>query len=361
VTAESLPATLDGLDPSSVGGALVLVDAEASVADLDEAVRAAPVPVVGGLFPGVVHEGERVEGAAVVVELSVTPRVTTVTGLSDPETDILRQLRSGESGQRAGTTLVFTDAHADRVGEFVGQVFNVYGTESNFLGGGTGELDEPGPSLITPSGVMADAAVLAALPVDSSIGVKHGWEVVDGPFRVTESEGRTVRRLDGQPAFEVYRSAVEPEIDGELSRENVLEVASAFPFGLRRMNEETVVRDPYEVDEAGALSCFGPVPEGEFVHVLRGDTESLVGAADEATADALGGEPEAGQTASLVLFDCISRVLYLEAAFGRELGVVGGDGQPAFGALTIGEIANDESGHLEYYNKTAVVARLPDG
>jgi hypothetical protein len=134
------------------------------------------------------------------------------------------------------------------------------------------------------------------------------------------------------------------------------------------MNEETVVRDPYRVDESGTITCFGPVPEAEFVHVLGGDAESLVDAADEATAAALDGGPgradrdgtAAERAGSLVLFDCVSRVLYLGEAFERELDTVGGDDQPAVGALTIGEIANDKSGHLEYYNKTAVVASLTD-
>jgi hypothetical protein len=48
-------------------------------------------------------------------------------------------------------------------------------------------------------------------------------------------------------------------------------------------------------------------------------------------------------------------VLYLEDKFERELSAVKTDDTPMIGALTIGEIANDGYGHLDYYNKTAVV------
>jgi hypothetical protein len=48
----------------------------------------------------------------------------------------------------------------------------------------------------------------------------------------------------------------------------------------------------------------------------------------------------------------------MDSSFDTELSAMGDDEQPAFGALTIGEIANDGHGHLEYYNKTAVIAQL---
>ncbi len=355
--AASLPEELLSLDAGSVDGVLVLVDADAPVEGLNEAARAASVPAVGGLFPGVVHEGDSLDAGAVVVELPAEPRVTTVTSLSAPAPELMSQLRPGTHDERHGTAMVFVDAHADRVGEFVRRLFDVYGVELDFLGGGAGVLDQPGQCVLTPRGLREDAAVVAMLPVSSSIGVKHGWQTADGPFRVTNSTGRTVAELDGRPAFEVYRSAVDSEIDGALTRETFPETASAFPFGLRRMNEETVVRDPYKMDERGTITCFGPVPEGEFVHVLTGDADSLVEAASDAVATV--DEPTtAPENELLALFDCVSRALYLDDEFERELTTVGTSDQPAFGAFTIGEIANGSNGHLEYYNKTAVVARI---
>ena len=57
--------------------------------------------------------------------------------------------------------------------------------------------------------------------------------------------------------------------------------------------------------------------------------------------------------------DCISRVLFMEDNFKKELEAVS-DGVFTFGALTIGEIASMGDAYLEFYNKTAVVAVLGD-
>jgi len=123
------------------------------------------------------------------------------------------------------------------------------------------------------------------------------------------------------------------------------------------MAAEQIVRDPYRVAADGSMTCFGEMPEGEFVTVLQGDPDSLVAAAQAAHDHALSG---ARRPDALCVFDCVSRMLYLDEEFDRELDAVRSETLPLFGALTIGEIANDGSGHLDYYNKTAVVGALSD-
>ena len=56
-----------------------------------------------------------------------------------------------------------------------------------------------------------------------------------------------------------------------------------------------------------------------------------------------------------MFIDCISRVLFLEKDFEKELAAVYDPKYPLFGALTIGEIANNKHDYLEFYNKTSVV------
>jgi hypothetical protein len=63
-----------------------------------------------------------------------------------------------------------------------------------------------------------------------------------------------------------------------------------------------------------------------------------------------------------LLVDCISRVLFLGPRFGEELQAAhrrlqqaGGPQVPLFGVLSLGEIANNGTYLLEFYNKTFVL------
>ena len=55
--------------------------------------------------------------------------------------------------------------------------------------------------------------------------------------------------------------------------------------------------------------------------------------------------------------DCISRVLFLGERIVDELETAAGD-RELYGALTLGEIADDGRNYLEFYNKTSVLGLL---
>lgn len=342
-----------------VGGVLVLAASE-GMADgdaLDTVAREVTTPVFGGIFPGILYAGERYDEGAVVAGLPVEPTTTVVTGLSDPDRDIRSQLSANVATPGETTAFVFVDGYAERVGVFVERLFESYGVECRFLGGGAGSLTaEDTPCIVTDEGVLSDAAVLATLPAATTLGVRHGWQEVDGPFRVNDADGATLSMLADGTAFDVYRRVVEADAGRRLTRENFFDVAKSYPFGISRLHEEKIVRDPFKVSDGGSITCFGDVPEGEYLHVLKGRPESLVDAARGATSDAVSDADEGTLTA----FDCISRALYLEDSFEAELDAIGGPSDPAWGALTIGEIANGEGGHLQFYNKTVVVAGIGD-
>jgi len=346
--------TLSG-DPA-VEGLLILVSVDngAHPAGIETALEAASVPVFGGLFPGVLHQGTRIEGGAVVVGLSVKPTVTTVPRLSDPDERYDRYLETAPRDH--ATAFVFVDGFAERIDDFVDRLFDSYGDGWTFLGGGAGSLSSAGePCLFTNDGLIADGAVLATLPIEGSIGVNHGWETVDGPFRVTAADGTTVAELDGEPAVTVYRRIVEADSGESVTPPDFFEQAQSYPLGISRFGGERIVRDAFSVTDEGGLTCFGDVPEGEFVHILRGEPQSVVDAARDAYDSAIRTGPADG---TVFCFDCISRVRYLGARFEQELAAIGGPETPSVGALTIGEIANGGDGYLEHYNKTAVIGVL---
>ena len=89
--------------------------------------------------------------------------------------------------------------------------------------------------------------------------------------------------------------------------------------------------------------------------VLYGNKDSLLKGAHSARKRAENDK----EIKDLLLIDCISRVLYMGSDFSEELLEIDPN-KIGFGALTLGEIANNGDSFLEVYNKTAVVCTIHD-
>ena len=347
----------DMVSRDEVVGVLLCVTPTDGIADwLDPFLQDLDTTLFGALFPEIIYDGENRSHGAVVCGLLSEPHVITIPELSAPNQDYTAYLDAELPLEGYETAFVFADAYSANIQQFIESLFRTYGVELNYIGGGAGALEtEQRPCLFTNEGVIEDSAVLAGIEAPMTLGVKHGWREIAGPFRVTDTDGTTLWGLDGRPAFSVYKSVVEEHTETELTAAGFFETAKAYPFGVARLDGEQIVRDPFEVTEGDGLNCFGNIPEGEFVHILEGEPESLINAARHAGREAR--EPDT-PAEGLFFFDCISRVLYLEDQFERELSAVEVDDTPMVGALTIGEIANDGYGHLDYYNKTAVIGAI---
>jgi len=165
------------------------------------------------------------------------------------------------------------------------------------------------------------------------------------------------------PAFEVYQETVEKISGKSFDNTDFFQLAKGFPFGIVKMAEEMVIRDPIALD-GSRLICVGEVPLNSFVYILKGDKDSLITGAAKARqlAEAsywktVNGEKEKPLTTFFA--DCVSRVLFLQSDFNEELEAVYA-GYPLLGALTMGEIANTGKNYLEFYNKTSVIGLLED-
>ncbi|GAB6057855.1 FIST signal transduction protein [Desulfonatronum parangueonense] len=319
-------------------------------------------PVFGGLFPQIIHEQKNYETGTLLVGLPVVPDVAVLHGLSDPEADFDEQVEAiadqwDDGDLKNETLVVYVDGLSRRIAELVGALFNCFGLERNFIGGGAGSLSfVQKPCLLTPQGLLADAAVIVRLPMRSGIGVTHGWQPISESMKVTESDRNLIKTLDWRPAFEVYRELVEPHGGRTFREDNFFDIAKCYPFGINKLDSEVVVRDPLMVGPDGGLICVGEVPAGSFVRLLSGSPDSLIeaaGRARELAEKALPGG--SGQAAFFI--DCISRVLYLGDRIQDELANAAGN-RPLFGALTLGEIANSGKDYLEFYNKTSVLGLL---
>ena len=331
---------------------------------LDPLLTQAEVPVLGGIFPQIIHQGQNYTEGAVLVALDQQPEWTLIGELSNPDADFDQQLdvlaAEWEELPLPATHLVFVDGLSTCIATLIESLFMNLGLEQGYLGGGAGSLSfQQQPCLLTPEGLKQDAALLIRLPLASGIGVAHGWEPISEAFKVTQSSKNQVQQLDWQPAFEVYRQKVEADAGVHFTEENFFDLAKGYPLGINKLASEVVVRDPLMLADDQTLVCVGEVPEGSFVRILKGSPDSLISAAGEAARLAQQAwQAEQNQPPQLGCFiDCISRVLFMEDAILEEFQQVTGD-YPLVGALTLGEIANTGKDYLEFYNKTAVLGLL---
>lgn len=328
--------------------------------EVDALLKSLTLPVFGGMFAGVIFEGQAHDVGTIVVGMPVEPVIRTIAGLDNPETDFKAALAEGVSGACAGKTVfAYVNCTSSAIETFLAALFEYCGSDCTYIGGGAGALDfVPRPYLMSNQGLLEAYAVLAVTEMAGSVGVSHGWRSLAGPFLITEASGHVVQTLNWRPAFEVYKEVVEAHAGKSFDDMPFYDLSKFYPFVLGRVGAEGVVRDPVNRNPDGSLLCVGDMPVNSLVDIVTGTPHSMIRAATKAAATAnegFTGERTAGAT---LLIECISRSLCLGDSLPHELEAVRIPGLPQFGVLTIGEIAGSGKNYLEFYNKTTVVGIL---
>lgn len=347
-------------DDSSISFIMMFLAAQSviSVDEIDHILKNSQKPIVGGLFPYVIHEKTLLPEGVVLIgfssdfKLAVIPNISAETHVSS---ELQKQLPWQNTDQ--GTLFCFVHGLSRGLKHLIHELFNQYGLEINYIGGGCGIsqlLNQP--CVITPHGMLEDAAVLILANVHSGIGVAHGWQSISRALKVTEAVENEIISIDWRPAAEVYKNIVEDHSGLRFSELPFSDIARAYPFGVAKLADELVIRDPFYLKNS-SIVCFGDIRQGSYIHVMNGRADFISAAAGRACAIALDGlhgkKPE-----TLFFMDCISRALFLGELFAREITHVAIDDVPIVGALTIGEIANCGYDYLELYNKTSVVGLI---
>jgi len=100
------------------------------------------------------------------------------------------------------TVFIYVDGLADGIHRLIKSLFNVFGLEVNYIGGGSGSLSlERKPCIFSKQGLLAGGAVIVATTMRNSIGVKHGFRSIAGPFRITGAKGTTIHTLNWGARF----------------------------------------------------------------------------------------------------------------------------------------------------------------
>ncbi len=189
--------------------------------------------------------------------------------------------------------------------------------------------------------VLSDVIVGVGMYGDFSygFGIKHGWEPIGLPLRVTKAEGVKLQEVDGKPALKIYEDYFGKEA-AELVREPLARMAYTYPIGLTvEGSDELLIRDPVIANEAGEITMAAAIPEGTIIRLMIGDRDNAIAAAKTAAGVAL--EQLEGATPRFILmFNCMARNKLLGTRCheeNTEVSQIIGDDIPMVGFYTYGE------------------------
>lgn len=313
-------------------------------------------PIIGGIFPELISKGERKKSGVLLLPLSFELNIQQF-NLSDSTEEFLNQLKSVQrkSFDPSSVLFVFADALSSNKVPFIETLFNYFGINPTYIGGGAGSLKfEPFPCIISNNGIHNNSAVIGWSNKSIALGVAHGWRSISESLKVTKSHNNELISINWRPAFEVYKEKIETHSGLILTTDNFFDIAKSYPLGVAKLDAEMIVRDPFRATE-NTLHLVDSISEGEYIEILHGDINSLLAGAARAREIAISKLEPQMDTHSFFCIDCISRALFMQDNFSKELEVISHNIDMS-GILTIGEIANSEGSYLEIYNKAIVVA-----
>ncbi len=149
----------------------------------------------------------------------------------------------------------------------------------------------------------AVSAIVLGGALKHSVGVRHGWNPISAPKKITKISGTVIHEIDEKPAIELYEEFLGKEKAAMLKEVTLAELALSYPLGVTdKSSGEMLLRAPFYVDASGSITCGGEVTEGSEVQLMIGTRESAVDAARlsaEQALESLGTEPKAA-----IIFNC---------------------------------------------------------
>jgi hypothetical protein len=260
--------------------------------------------------------------------------------------------------------LVLVDALAGRAEELVDTLTLETGGTYRFFGGGAGD-DARFQTTHVFCGTSAHSDAAVALEILSrkplGIGARHGWVPATRPMRVTEADESRVVSLNIAAAAEAFEEHAE-------STSQRFDRGDPMPFFLHNIvgietDDGHKLRVPLGITPDDGVMFAAEVPTGTTACIMSTASADAVGAAAEATRDAVeqvvrgGGTPKAA-----LFFDCVATRLRLGREFQDELDAVREvlGGLPFAGFNSYGQIVRAEGQFSGFHNCTAVVCVLPD-
>lgn len=313
-----------------------------------------PGEICGAIVPFIVYNNEYYNKGIIACPLEENSDFVLVENLKS--LDIDSNIFDGKE-----SLVLLLDGLSPNITEFLDNLFEIVPENMQIIGGGAGKLTfEEEPVIFTKDNMYQDAAIMIVTDLKLHIGIENGWKFLEGPFLTTSSEKNLLKTLNFKNAFEVYKEVVEKDSGVKFEDDNFFDIAKSYPLGIVKFDKEVIVRDPIYVDKNNNMVLVGDIPQNSTINILSGNMDDLINSSGKAVkkiTNDLGLE----ENHNVFLFDCISRSIFLGDKFNEELEQMKNNmksGSTLFGALTLGEIANNGNEYIAFYNKSCVVGSL---
>jgi len=344
---------------TKAGEAFMLLLAEGDNIDIEGLIKVLnnhQIVFFGGIFPKIIYDKQHFETGLITTKLTLTEKPKIIKGFDTGEIEI-PQLKDDKVDSETISFITFVDGLSTYISKYISCLYDNIG-DISLIGGGAGSLSfKQQPCVFSNQGIFQNAAVIATVKYNCQIGSGHGWTDLRGPFVATKTNSNIIEELNWNAAFDVYKQVIDEDLGENLTRETFPVIAKSYPFGIFKEGEEKIVRDPIALTNTDGLICVGEVPENSMLFLLKGTPNKLIEAAQIATQKALNNTEEKAE--HVFVIDCISRSLFLDDSYNVELNQVSealiNQKTVIKGVLSIGEIASDGKGYIDFYNKTIVV------
>jgi len=351
------------------GVCVLLPEAEKeSVAMLQAVCLRSGIPLVGGIFPELVRDGEFCRTGIWLLCFAEMPYFalhdnlpTDTAGAERTAKEIAATIREHLDDTPDITLFMLFDAMVPNIGTLLDSLYLNLANRVNYAGGNAGsETFQPMPCLFDSQRIVRNGVLLMLLKRHHGAILEHGYHAPERTVYATATEGNRIAQIDWRPAFEVYQELVRSRYDVEITPENFYQYAVHFPFGIVRANHHVVVRIPVMLAGDGSLFCVGEVPENSLLTLLESpavDSNETIRVLTDGL-DTLNGGPGG---AELLLFYCAGRRMHLgnDAAtvelmdFSQRTGA-----QRIAGALSLGEIGGSTVHGYPLFHNAALAASL---
>jgi len=348
----------------AMGILVLLPEAEASkVSTIQSICDESGVPMVGALFPSIIVGSSFVTNGASVVRFNRMPDYFLQTALNSSEalsskaisTTIDHLLAKDKAAHQKSLFMIF-DGMLPNIESILTEIHAKIGDRVTYSGVNAGsETFQSVPCVFDTQRFISNAVMGLVLPKNADVFLEHGYLTSKPILSATSSEGNRVDFISNRPAFDAYQEVVKEEYGILLTRENFLDYAAHFPFGVRSVSD-VLVRIPVCFTDEGSLFFIGEIPPHSSLALLKAPIieESRC---IENLAQRINLADNNKKNNALLLFYCAGRRLHFGDGAVKEIEQLkdATGCSNLFGALTLGEIDTIQEFGIPRFHNAAIV------